>query len=436
MTLNEEDVCLLVGPEQADPRLARLLKTLFPGSRLHFMEEEEGRSPLGRPMINDNFEKLRWVSLLNEAADQGIRSLASVLVKLALESQEYPSFQSLLSDKSMYDCIILMARTAYRESSLSQGIGSIAGIYENIRSFAIRPLPVARLYHCFLSGYSLLPFLRGLPHGGSAWILQHTRRQAGGHDLAGIVENMLLDLALSRADKVWVQDLDFDASFEDFQSRIRRIPSWLLQLEEAPELPSHSLLDRLAEEGERDEKTVRIGVWGETVPQNDIITVLAALGGQDSRDFTLDFFGSPSDAPHYWEECQIIAESLGLTDAIRWRTGRFGFRYQQAVDIMIVPGKFQIKGIFRAWDQGSLVLASNCPYHAEILRYDSRFIYRRKHAEELGSRLEALIRDMPSLASLRQEYRQRRTRQFSAEGLRQYFLELYSEAGRMGVENP
>jgi len=139
----------------------------------------------------------------------------------------------------------------------------------------------------------------------------------------------------------------------------------------------------------RKKKGFHVGLVGRVVPIKDIknFISMAKIVSEAIPEAQFHCIGPTDEDPGYFEDCQILVESLKLADRFHF-TGRQDVReYYSFLDVLILSSvrEAQPLVILEAYCAGVPVVATRVGNVAELLEYDDRFIAPSKDPEKMAA---------------------------------------------------
>ena len=189
------------------------------------------------------------------------------------------------------------------------------------------------------------------------------------------------------------------------------------------DVPFYSAVTREKRDG------FHIGLVGRVVPIKDIKTFIsmAKIVSEVIPRSVFHCIGPTDEDPTYFEDCQILVESLKLTDRFHF-TGRQDVReYYSFLDVLLLTSvrEAQPLVILEAYCAGVPVVATRVGNVGELLDYDDRFIAPSKDPEKLAAGVRFVYEHPEEMGRIIQRNRDRVVRFYDRVKVFQTYGDLY-----------
>ncbi|UCF96780.1 MAG: GT4 family glycosyltransferase PelF [Spirochaetaceae bacterium] len=200
------------------------------------------------------------------------------------------------------------------------------------------------------------------------------------------------------------------------ESKTRVIPNGI-------DVPFFSQVARRKKEG------FHVGLVGRVVPIKDIKTFIsmAKIVSETIPEAVFHCIGPTEEDPGYFEDCQILVESLKLSDRFIF-TGRQDVReYYSFLDVLLLTSvrEAQPLVILEAYCAGVPVVATRVGNVAELIDFDDRFIAPSKDPEKLAAGVRYIYEHPQEMEIIVQKNRDRVVRFYDRDKVFQTYGDLY-----------
>jgi len=296
--------------------------------------------------------------------------------------------------------------------------------------------PEADLYHPVSTGYAGLAALAAKIRTGKPFILTehglyHKEREmeirkttfVRGYQRdmwIGIYDN-LSRLSYRYADLIialFEQNRRLQIELGAPEEKTRVIPNGI-------DVPFYSQVSRQKREG------FHVGLVGRVVPIKDIKTFIsmAKIVSEALPEAVFHCIGPTDEDTGYFEDCQILVDSLKLTDRFHF-AGRQDVReYYSFLDVLLLTSvrEAQPLVILEAYCAGVPVVATRVGNVAELLDYDERFIASSKDPEKLAAGVKYIHDHPEEIATIVDKNRERVVRFYDRDKVFQTYGDLYRQ---------
>jgi glycosyltransferase involved in cell wall biosynthesis len=191
------------------------------------------------------------------------------------------------------------------------------------------------------------------------------------------------------------------------------------------DVPFYSAVTRQKRDG------FHVGLVGRVVPIKDIKTFIsmAKIVSETIPEAVFHCIGPTDEDPAYFEDCQILVESLKLTDRFHF-TGRQDVReYYSFLDVLLLTSvrEAQPLVILEAYCAGVPVVATRVGNVGELLDYDDRFIAPSKDPEKLAAGVRFVYEHPEEIGRIIQRNRDRVVRFYDRDKVFQTYGDLYRQ---------
>jgi glycosyltransferase involved in cell wall biosynthesis len=296
--------------------------------------------------------------------------------------------------------------------------------------------PQADLYHPVSTGYAGLAALCAKIRKGKPVILTehglyHKEREMEirkaqfirgyQRDMWTGIYNNLSRLSYRYADLIialFEQNRRLQIELGAAETKTRVIPNGI-------EVPFYSAVNRQKREG------FHVGLVGRVVPIKDIKTFIsmAKIVSEMIPDAEFHCIGPTDEDPGYFEDCQILVESLKLADRFHF-TGRQDVReYYSFLDVLLLTSvrEAQPLVILEAYCAGVPVVATRVGNVAELLDYDDRFIASSKDPEKLAAGVKFVYEHPQEMQLMVDKNKDRVIRFYDRDKVFQTYGDLYRQ---------
>jgi len=296
--------------------------------------------------------------------------------------------------------------------------------------------PAADLYHPVSTGYAGLAALcakirRGKPLILTEHGLYHKEREMEirkaqfirgyQRDMWTGIYNNLSRLSYRYADLIialFEQNRRLQIELGAPEARTRVIPNGI-------DVPFYSGLPRQKRRG------FHVGLVGRVVPIKDIKTFIsmAKIVSETIPEAQFHCIGPTDEDPGYFEDCQILVESLKLADRFHF-TGRQDVReYYSFLDVLLLTSvrEAQPLVILEAYCAGVPVVATRVGNVAELLDYDDRFIAPSKDPEKLAAGVKYIYEHPEEIQLIVKKNKDRVVRFYDRNKVFQTYGDLYRQ---------
>ena len=189
------------------------------------------------------------------------------------------------------------------------------------------------------------------------------------------------------------------------------------------DVPFYSQVSRQKKDG------FHVGLVGRVVPIKDIKTFIsmAKIVSESIPKAVFHCIGPTDEDTGYFEDCQILVDSLKLTDRLHF-TGRQDVReYYSFLDVLLLTSvrEAQPLVILEAYCAGVPVVATRVGNVAELLDYDERFIASSKDPEKLAAGVKYIHDHPEEIDSIVDKNRERVVRFYDRDKVFQTYGDLY-----------
>ena len=296
--------------------------------------------------------------------------------------------------------------------------------------------PEADLYHPVSTGYAGLaalcakirkgrPFLlteHGLYHKEREMEIRKAQFIRGyQRDMWTGIYNNLSRLSYCYADLIialFEQNRRLQIELGAPEAKTRVIPNGI-------DVPFYSGVTRRQKEG------FHVGLVGRVVPIKDIKTFIsmAKIVSETVPEAEFHCIGPTDEDPGYFEDCQILVESLKLADRFHF-TGRQDVReYYSFLDVLLLTSvrEAQPLVILEAYCAGVPVVATRVGNVAELLDYDDRFIAPSKDPEKLAAGVRFVYEHPEQMRLIVEKNKDRVIRFYDRDKVFQTYGDLYRQ---------
>jgi glycosyltransferase involved in cell wall biosynthesis len=297
-------------------------------------------------------------------------------------------------------------------------------------------VPEADLYHPVSTGYAGLAALVAKIRTGKPFILTehglyHKEREMEirkaqfirgyQRDLWTEIYNNLSRLSYRYADLIialFEQNRRLQIELGAAEEKTRVIPNGI-------DVPFYSQVSRQPKDG------FHVGLVGRVVPIKDIKTFIsmAKIVSEAIPEAVFHCIGPTDEDLGYYEDCQILVDSLKLADRFHF-TGRQDVReYYSFLDVLLLTSvrEAQPLVILEAYCAGVPVVATRVGNVAELLDYDERFIASSKDPEKLATGVKYIYDHPEEMETIVGKNRERVVRFYDRDKVFQTYGDLYRQ---------
>jgi len=189
----------------------------------------------------------------------------------------------------------------------------------------------------------------------------------------------------------------------------------------------------------RKRKGFHVGLIGRVVPIKDVKTFISMskIVSEAIPEATFHCIGPTDEDPGYFEDCQILVESLRLADRFHF-TGRQDVRsYYAFLDVLLLTSvrEAQPLVILEAYCAGVPVVATRVGNVAELLDYDERFIASSKDPVKLAAAVKHIYDHPDEMKAIVERNRDRVIRFYDRDKVFQTYGDLYRRYSAAGGQN-
>lgn len=173
-----------------------------------------------------------------------------------------------------------------------------------------------------------------------------------------------------------------------------------------------------------------VGLVGRVVPIKDIKTFIATakIICDAIPEAEIHCIGPTDEDPAYYEDCQLLVESMKLQDRFYFTGRQNVLEYYSFLDVVLLTSvrEAQPLVILEAYAAGVPFVSTNVGNVAELINFDYRFIAPSKDAEKLAEGV-IYIHDHPEeLDEMRKNNRQRVINLYDKYDLHKKYANMYS----------
>jgi glycosyltransferase involved in cell wall biosynthesis len=296
--------------------------------------------------------------------------------------------------------------------------------------------PKADLYHPISTGYAGLAALAAKIRTGKPFILTehglyHKEREMEirkaqfirgyQRDMWTGIYNNLSRLSYRYADLIialFEQNRRLQIELGAPEEKTRVIPNGI-------DVPFYSQVSRQKKHG------FHVGLVGRVVPIKDIKTFIsmAKIVSEAIPEAVFHCIGPTDEDTGYFEDCQILVDSLKLADRFHF-AGRQDVReYYSFLDVLLLTSvrEAQPLVILEAYCAGVPVVATRVGNVAELLDYDERFIASSKDPEKLAAGVAYIHGHPEEIDAIVEKNRERVVRFYDRDKVFQTYGDLYRQ---------
>jgi len=191
------------------------------------------------------------------------------------------------------------------------------------------------------------------------------------------------------------------------------------------DVPFYSAVARKKKEG------FHVGLVGRVVPIKDIKTFIsmAKIVSESIPEAEFHCIGPTDEDPGYFEDCQILVQSLKLADRFHF-TGRQDVReYYAFLDALLLTSvrEAQPLVILEAYCAGVPVVATRVGNVAELIDYDDRFLAPSKDPEKLAAGVRYIYEHPEEMKRIVEKNKDRVVRFYDRDMVFQTYGDLYRQ---------
>lgn len=183
-----------------------------------------------------------------------------------------------------------------------------------------------------------------------------------------------------------------------------------------------------------------MGLVGRVVPIKDIKTYImtAKIVLERFPEAVFYCIGPTDEDPGYYEDCQLLVESLKIQDRFLF-TGRADVReYYSFLDVMLLTSvrEAQPLVILEAYCAGVPVVSTRVGNVPEMLDWDDRFLANSRDAEKLARGITYIHDNPDEMEKINRKNRQKVLDVYDKRDLHRRFRELYRALEDLPIEEP
>ena len=195
-------------------------------------------------------------------------------------------------------------------------------------------------------------------------------------------------------------------------------------------IPNGIPLDRFAVQ-RKPREGFHVGLVGRVVPIKDIKTFInaAKIILDTYSDATVHCIGPTDEDPGYYEDCQLLVESLGITDRFLFTGRQNVLEYYAFLDVLMLTSirEAQPLVILEAWCANVPAVATNVGNIGEMLDYNPHYLSPPKNPQKLAENVFYIREHAQEVAQTMEKNRKLLETVYSRDVLINRYRELYKD---------